>query len=263
MKVRTGGIIKMKFMLILNGKRIKQIVVVFIAFLFTIGLVYSEQENISVFSNGGPRAIYSVKTEKKQVALTFDISWGEERPEPIINILDQKGLKGKVTFFLSSPWSQEHKELVQRLVKSGYEIGNHGHKHVNYSELTDEEIENQIRKAESILKDITKQKPTLIRTPNGDFDNRVLKIADHLGYTVIQWDTDSRDWMNPGVNQIVDRVLQRTHAGDIILMHASDSSKQTHEALPIIIDKLKQQGYEFVTVSQLVSNAKVDSVEIE
>ncbi|WP_339060601.1 polysaccharide deacetylase family sporulation protein PdaB [Tepidibacillus marianensis] len=253
----------MKFIWILSGKKIKQIIVLLIAFLFTVGIVYSEQENISVFSNGGPRAIYSVKTEKKQVALTFDISWGEEKPEPIINILEQKGLKGKVTFFLSSPWSEGHKELVQRLVDNGYEIGNHGHKHVNYSELSDEEIENQILKAESILKDLTNQKSTLIRTPNGDFDNRVLKIADRLGYTVIQWDTDSRDWMNPGVDQIVERVLKRTHPGDIILMHASDSSKQTHEALPIIIDQLKKQGYEFVTVSQLITNAKIDSVEVE
>ncbi|TCS81509.1 polysaccharide deacetylase family sporulation protein PdaB [Tepidibacillus fermentans] len=253
----------MKFIWIFSGKKFKQFMVILTAFFFTIGIVYSERENISVFSNGGTKAIYNVQTEKKQIALTFDISWGEKRPEPILDILEQKGLKGKVTFFLSSPWSEDHPKIVKRIVDSGYEIGSHGHKHVNYSELTDQEIENQILKAELILKELTNQKPTLIRTPNGDFDSRVLKIADRLGYTVIQWDTDSRDWMNPGVDEIINRVLKRAHPGDIVLMHASDSCKQTHEALPIIIDQLKKQGYEFVTVSQLIANAKIETSEIE
>ncbi|MFV9511621.1 polysaccharide deacetylase family sporulation protein PdaB [Tepidibacillus sp. LV47] len=253
----------MRFILALSGKKIKQWIVILTALFFTVGIVYTEQENISVFTNGGKKAIYSVKTDKKQIALTFDISWGEKRPGPILDILEQKGLKGKVTFFLSSPWSKDHPEIVKRIVDGGYEIGSHGHKHVNYSELSDQEIENQILKAESILKDLTNQKPTLIRTPNGDFDSRVLNIAERLGYTVIQWDTDSRDWMNPGVDEIINRVLKRVHPGDIILMHASDSCKQTHEALPVIIDKLRQQGYEFVTVSQLIANANVKSIEIE
>ena len=248
---------------VFNGKRIKQFIILFTAFLFSIGIVYTERENISVFSNGDTKAIYSVKTDKKMIALTFDISWGEVRPQPILDVLDKKGLKAKATFFLSSPWGEDHPEIVKKIVEGGYEIGSHGHKHVNYTELSDDEIKNQIQKADTILQDLTKQKPNLIRTPNGDFDNRVLEIADQLGYTVIQWDTDSRDWMNPGVDQIVSRVLKQAHPGDIILFHASDSCEQTHEALPIIIDKLKQQGYEFVTVSQLIANTKIQSVEVD
>ncbi|GBF12077.1 polysaccharide deacetylase family sporulation protein PdaB [Tepidibacillus infernus] len=254
----------MKFIWVLSGKKVKQFLVVLTAFLFTIGIVYTEKESITVFTNSDdPKALYSVNTKNKQVALTFDISWGEEVPVPILNILDQQGLKGKVTFFLSSPWSEKHQDIVKRIADSGYEIGSHGHKHVNYSELTDQEIESQILKAESILENLTGQKPTLIRTPNGDFDKRVLRIADRLGYTVVQWDTDSRDWMKPGVNEIVKRVTERVHPGDIILMHASDSAKQSIEALPIIIENLKKQGYTFVTVSELISNAKINSTEVE
>jgi len=254
----------LKFFWIVRGKNIKQLIIVFIALIFTFGIIYTEKENIPIFADeNGPKAIYNVKTDQKQIALTFDISWGEERPEPILDILEKYKLDGKSTFFLSSPWSADHPEIVQRIVDQGYEIGSHGHKHVNYSKLTDEEIKNQILMAHETLTNVTGKEPNLIRTPNGDFDNRVLKIADDLGYTLIQWDTDSRDWMNPGVDEIVDRVVSNTHPGDIILMHASDSCKQTAEALPIIITKLREQGYEFVTVSQLISNAKINSNEVK
>lgn len=250
--------------MVFSAKKIKQLTVVITAFIFTFGIVYAEKENIPVFSNtDAPKAIYSVNTKQKKIALTFDISWGEERPGPIIDTLEKNDLGQKATFFISSPWGEDHPELVKKLIDGGFEIGSHGHKHVNYSKLSDQEIENQILKADKILKNITGHNINLIRTPNGDFDNRVLRIADRLGYTVIQWDTDSNDWVSPGVDAIVNNVMNSVHPGDIILMHASDSSKQTHEALPIIIKKLRQQGYSFVTVSELISSLKIESTELE
>ncbi|MNI85414.1 Peptidoglycan-N-acetylglucosamine deacetylase [compost metagenome] len=98
--------------------------------------------------------------------------------------------------------------------------------------------------------------------PNGDFDKRVLQVATDLGYKVIQWDTDSLDWKNIGVENIVKRVTTKAHPGDIVLLHASDSCKQTHEALPQIIDELRRQGYEFVTVSELISQGSADGKEV-
>jgi len=145
------------------------------------------------------------------------------------------------------------------MVKNGWEIGSHGHKHVNYSSLNDEEIRTQISTAHTMLTESTGTKPNLIRLPNGDFDKRVLRIANELNYSVVQWDTDSLDWKNPGVESIVNRVVDKAHPGDIVLLHASDSCKQTHEALPIIIDKLREKGYEFVSVSQLMKQAQVDN----
>jgi polysaccharide deacetylase family sporulation protein PdaB len=248
---------------VINGKKLKQYLILLVAALFSVGVVYAEKDEITVFSSEeGPAAIYSVETDKKLIALTFDISWGKERPGPILDILAEKGVKN-ATFFLSSPWSQSQPEIVQRIIDMGYEIGSHGHKHVNYSELNDEDIRKQIQISHQILSKMIGKEPNLIRLPNGDFDKRVLRIADTLGYRVIQWDTDSRDWMNPGVDQIVQRVLKKAHAGDIVLLHASDSCKQTHLALPIIIDKLRQQGYEFVTVSELIASAQVDTEEIK
>lgn len=258
----------MKLFYVLNGKKLKKFVILMMAAFFTAGVIYLEKDSISALSTASselsdePEAIYNVETKDKKLALTFDISWGKERPGPILDVLEQKGIK-KATFFLSSPWAEHHPEIVKRIKDLGFEIGSHGHKHVNYSRLKDDEIREQIVKSHRILKSLTGVTPTLIRTPNGDFDKRVLRIANELGYSVIQWDTDSKDWMNPGVDKIVQNVVQKAHPGDIVLLHASDSCKQTHEALPQIIDQLKSNGYEFVTVTELISGVKTKVKELD
>ncbi len=223
-----------------------------VALVLAIGILYAESESINVFALKEPSAIYQVPMKEKKIALTFDISWGEERAIPILEVLEKHGVKN-ATFFLSGPWSRDHAEIVKKIKEMGFEIGSHGHKHVNYSRLGEAEIREQIQKAHLILKGITGDEPNLIRMPNGDFDKRVIRIANELGYQVIQWDTDSLDWKNPGVDKIVTRVLTKAHPGDIVLMHASDSCKQTHLALPTIIDGLRKEGYEFVTVTELIS----------
>jgi len=90
------------FFYVINGKRLKQYLIISAAIILSAGIVYAEKSNVSVFSPEQPSAIYNVQTEKKVIALTFDISWGEIRAEPILKILEDKGVKN-VTFFLSSP----------------------------------------------------------------------------------------------------------------------------------------------------------------
>lgn len=247
---------------VVNGKRLKQMMIVAVACCFAAGIVYAEREDISVFSNQEPAAIYSVPTEKKVVALTFDVSWGEIQTEPIVQVLEEKGVK-KATFFLSSPWTKSHPELVSKMVKDGYEIGSHGHKHTNYSGLSDDEIRSQIQMAHSILTEVTGKSPTLIRLPNGDFNKRVLKVADDMGYKVIQWGTDSMDWKASNAQEIVDQVTGHVHPGDIVLLHASDSAKYNKEALPVIIDQLRKNGYEFVSVSELMEQSSISTNQVE
>lgn len=199
-----------------------------------------------------PSAIYKVDTDQKVLALTFDISWGDKYAHPILDVLGEKDVYN-ATFFLSGPWAEKHQEIVQRIRDMGFEIGSHGWKHQNFSQYDNRWIEEQVKKAEDTLYQITGKRTNLIRTPNGDFDKRVVKKLHDMGYQVIQWDTDSLDWMKPGTDKIVQRVLERAHPGDIILLHASDSVPQTPEALPRIIDGLREKGYEFVTVSELIN----------
>ncbi|MDQ0340226.1 polysaccharide deacetylase family sporulation protein PdaB [Caldalkalibacillus uzonensis] len=257
---------------VINGQKVKKYLIIVIAALFTAGVIYVERDAMSVFSSqmhpaqssgsDDPQAIYRVTTNEKKLALTFDISWGQERPGLILDVLAEHGVD-KATFFLSAPWAEHHPEIVQRMKEMGYEIGSHGHKHINYTRLKDEEIREQILKAHRMIRSVTGLTPTLLRPPNGDFDKRVLRIAEELGYTVILWHTDSNDWMNPGVERIVNNVVSNVQPGDIVLLHASDSAKQTHEALPHIIRQLKAEGYRFVTVTELITGTESQIKELD
>lgn len=252
---------------VIDGQRVKTYLIVVVAAFFAAGVIYIEREAMGVFSNlaissqDAPQAIYRVKTDEKKVALTFDISWGQERPAQILDVLAELGVK-KATFFLSAPWAEHHPELVQRIREMGFEIGSHGHKHMNYTRLNEAEIREQIQKAHRILTSVSGLQPTLLRPPNGDVDKRLLRIAEEMGYTVVLWGTNSHDWKNPGVDQIVEHVLSGVEPGDIILLHASDSAKQTHEALPQIISQLKGDGYQLVTVTELITGTESEIKEM-
>lgn len=252
----------MNVFIVLNGNKLKKMIIIVTAILFSIGILYSETSSVPAFSTDQPSAIYGVPTDKKVVALTFDISWGDKRLEPILKVLQQKNVS-KATFFVSSIWGQTHPQMLNQIVNARYEIGSLGHEHKNYSELEDQAIQEQIETAHSILTSLIGKEPDLIRMPNGNFDQRVLRLAQELNYTVIQWHTDPKDWKNPGTDHIVKRVLKSAHPGDIILLHASDTTTQTHEALPVIIDELRAKGYEFVTVTELLQQAEVEKRQVE
>jgi polysaccharide deacetylase family sporulation protein PdaB len=202
------------------------------------------------------KPVYQVETNKKIVALTFDISWGNTTPMPVIDILEKNNIK--CTFFLSGPWVKQYPEVVKRIKQDGHEIGSHGYRHINLSTLSKTEIKEEVMKAHKNIKDVAGVNARLIRTPNGDYNDTVIEAIHEINYEAIQWGTDSLDWMNPGVTTIIERVTKRVHPGDIILMHASDTCKQTPEALPTIIKSLKDQGYKFVTVSELLKQNKTE-----
>jgi polysaccharide deacetylase family sporulation protein PdaB len=200
------------------------------------------------------KPVYQVNTVKKLVALTFDISWGNVTPMPVIEILEKNNIR--CTFFLSGPWVKQYPEIVQRIKQNGNEIGSHGYRHINLSNLSKNEIKDEIMKAHRNIKEVAGLDAKLIRTPNGDYNDTVVEAAHEVNYEAIQCSVDSLDWMNPGVSTIIDRVTRKVHPGAIILMHASDTCKQTTDALPTVIKNLQQQGYKFVTVSELLKENK-------
>ena len=123
-----------------------------------------------------------VVTKEKVIALTFDISWGNQTPEPVINILKEHDIRS--TFFLSDPWAKQYPEIPRRIKKDGHEIASHGYRHVNLSTLSRAEIKQEIMKAHEALKEVTGVSPSLIRTPNGDYNDEVIKGAEECGYKV-------------------------------------------------------------------------------
>jgi polysaccharide deacetylase family sporulation protein PdaB len=201
-------------------------------------------------ARGKERPIYSARTTEKIAALTFDISWGTKMYPKVLQVLQQT--QTPATFFLSGPWSSQHPEAVAAIKAGGFEIQSHGHKHVDFDELTAAQVAENIQATHKILSEMAGAQPTLIRPPNGAFDDESIVAARGLGYETVIWSVDSLDWKNPGVSVITNRVLKKIHPGAIILMHASDSCKQTDQALPVVLAGLKAQGYRLVTLSELM-----------
>ncbi len=195
-------------------------------------------------------SLRDVNTKQRALALTFDISWGTVMPAKVFHILVQDHVPA--TIFVSGPWAEHNVALVRAFRRAGMEVESHGWAHVNYSSLSTAGIQTNLGQAGAVIERITGVRPTFVRPPNGDFDRRSLQVARDLGYTTVTWGTDSLDWMNPGVGRIVERILTRAHPGDIVLLHASDTCKQTDLALPTIIRQLRGQGYALVTLRGLL-----------
>ncbi|MCL5038860.1 MAG: polysaccharide deacetylase family sporulation protein PdaB [Firmicutes bacterium] len=200
--------------------------------------------------SGRLKPIYRVATAENKIALTFDISWGEVTPPLVLNVLKEHRIRA--TFFLSGPWASTHAEVVKRIVADGHEVGSHGYKHDNLSQLSEAQIAENIEKAHRILKDLVGYEPHFLRPPNGDFDDRVITVAGERGYAVVIWSLDSLDWKNPGLDYMIKKVLGKVQKGDIILFHASDTAKQTHLVLPAILQGLREKGLESVPLSELL-----------
>lgn len=217
----------------------------------TVAAVKSPGANPAVALPAQDRySLRDVNTTDKVAALTFDISWGEVMPPKVLAILVQD--KVPATFFLSGPWAEKHAPWVQQMARDGFEVESHGWAHVNYSGLGTQGVIDNIMKTNDVLQRLTGQRPTFVRPPNGDFNTRSILAARSVGYTTVTWGTDSLDWMNPGVATIISRVTTRIHPGDIVLLHASDTCKQTDIALPTIVSDLRAKGYKLVTLKELL-----------
>ena len=200
--------------------------------------------------NGKELPIYSVETDEKKVALSFDAAWGNEDTKQILDILEQYNVK--TTFFMTGGWVEKFPDDVKALYEAGHDLGNHSENHMNMSQLSEEECKSELTKVHERVKELTGVEMDLFRPPYGDYDDKVIQGAKECGYYSIQWDVDSLDWKDYGVDNIVKTVTNHKDLknGSIILMH--NGAKYTAEALPKVIEGLKEKGYEIVPISELI-----------
>ncbi len=195
-------------------------------------------------------AVYKIKTNTKVAALTFDVVWGNRVPGPVLDLLKKHNVKA--TFFVSESWARQYPELARRITTEGHEIGSNIENRVRLSTEAKPPVKDELVKSSEAIKDVTGASITLFRAPYGDWNDEFLAAAAESGFKVIRWSVDSLDIQTPGKNNIVDNVVKQVHPGAIILMNASDTAAQTPEALQIILEELKGQGYELVTISSLM-----------
>jgi polysaccharide deacetylase family sporulation protein PdaB len=220
--------------------------------LITASLINKQNDVISTSGSASSRElpIYCVETDKPQIALTFDAAWGNEDTQEIMEILRKHDVK--VTFFMTGGWVDAYPDDVKMILSEGHDLGNHSQNHKNMSQISDSEKEKELMTVHDKVKELTGYEMFLFRPPYGDYDNAVVTTARKCGYYTIQWDVDSLDWKDYGVDSIIKTVTQHKHLGNgsIILCH--NGAKYTAQALDTMITTLKSQGYEFVPLSQLI-----------
>ena len=217
----------------------------------------------SVFFGESPRLtpIYSVETDKKQVAITFDTAWGAEKTSKIIEILNE--YKVSATFFLVGFWVDEYPDKVKELYDNGIELATHSNTHPDFTTLSTDDIKLELTTSISKIESVVDTKVELFRLPYGAYNNTVMNAVNETGLKTIQWDVDTLDWKGLSGIEICERVMSKVQNGSIILCH--NNSDNILDALPLVLERLINAGYELVKVGNLImhSDYYIDNLGVQ
>jgi len=199
----------------------------------------------------GP-ALGKIESDRKVVALTFDDGPNPDATPRILDTLREKGVRA--TFFVLGSHAERWPELVRRISHEGHQIGNHGYFHRNLQFKSPFYVSRDIRLGIRAIKRAGAPAPRYFRAPHGFRSPWTTPIASSYGERTVGWSLGVWDSDRPGVDEIVRRTLEGVEPGSIVLLHDGDGYNpdgdrmQTAAALPLIIDRLKEQGYEFATL---------------
>lgn len=189
--------------------------------------------------------VSAVPQEKKKIALTFDDGPDSEYTPMLLDGLAER--KVKATFFVIGKQAEEQPEIMQRLVKEGHLIGNHTYNHVDIRHMTESAAKEEILKANEVITKYTGEEPCFLRPPFGNGSSRLEKDMEMIQ---VLWTIDTMDWACKNEAKICNTVYREIKENSIILMH--DEYPSSVRAALSIIDQLKKEGYEFVTVDEIV-----------
>jgi len=202
--------------------------------------------------------LFHISSNEKVVVLTFD-----DGPSPIWTpqILDVlKDAHVKATFFMLGKHVRQYPDVARRVAKEGHEIGNHTYDHHGISYYKPEELDREVRDTEKIIKSITGIKTKYFRPPKAWLTKQEKEQLKDMGYETVLWSLNSKDWVTFDDRYIVKYILHHVRPGDILLFHDSGGvfrpeggkRKETVKAVRLLIEKLREGGYRFVTISELL-----------
>ena len=183
--------------------------------------------------------------ESKKIALTFDDGPHPYYTEQLLDGLKERNVKA--TFFILGKHAEQYPELVERMNEEGHLIGNHTYSHLQLSQRNGEAFKEELVKTNELIEELTGQEVQYVRPPYGTWDK---KFEKELNMFPVLWTIDPLDWSSKNVAGIVQKVKNKARENSIILMH--DEYKTTVTAALQIIDELEKEGYEFVTVEELL-----------
>ena len=227
-----------------------------IACLIALSVFYSGMTggDLLVAARRRELPIYSVERKDKVLAISFDADWGSAQTPALLNILDEYGVK--TTFFLVGIWVERYPELVKEIAARGHEIGNHSTTHPQMSQVSEAKIREELKTTSDRIELLTGVRPALFRPPYGDYNDRVVSVSRAEGYECIQWNVDSLDWKNRGVQDLILQATKNNNPGDIVLFH--NDSQYIAEALPTILQRYKSAGFTIVPVSEILLSGETE-----
>lgn len=204
--------------------------------------------------------VYHVDTDRKLVALTFDDGPSPEWTPQILDALKAAGIKA--TFFMIGYHVQKYPEMARRVVAEGHLIANHGYAHSVIMYYNEAEIEQEIKYTEHVIRETTGVTTKYFRPPKAWLKKAIKNKIKSMGYDVILWSLNSKDWVHFNHKTMVNHIKKHIQGGDILLFHDSGdifkreggSRVQTVKAIPMLVEELSSQGYEFVTIEELVNS---------
>nr|WP_254178475.1 polysaccharide deacetylase family protein [Cytobacillus oceanisediminis] len=203
-------------------------------------------------------------SSKKEIVLTFDDGPDPDYTPKILDILKRYGIKG--TFFIVGENALMHPQLVKRIYDEGHEIGNHTFTHPDITSITPFRLRMELNATQRLIQGITGHSTTLFRPPyiaDTELGTRKEQLpvmeAQKLGYTMVGQSIDSGDWQGSSADELVNRTLDQLSEGSVILLHdAGGDRSKTAEALPVIIETLKNRGYTFTTTAGLIGKSDTE-----
>lgn len=237
-------------MIVLNKEKIKKITLGIICMILIIpGIAFlandTQAKATSKMVDSEQPYFTGIKPNSGYVALTcnVDLGWESEYVEGILKVLKEEDVK--ITFNVTGRWAEKNQDLLLKIKSEGHEIGNHGHKHLDYANLSYEENLEQIKTSKTIIENIIKEPTKFFQAPSGSFGDNTVKAAKELGYTSIKWDIDTIDWNNRKEPEVViERVKKKDpKENSIVLMHPTYATTECiDDIIKIIKDKNLKPG---------------------
>ncbi|MDP3025345.1 MAG: polysaccharide deacetylase family protein [candidate division Zixibacteria bacterium] len=202
--------------------------------------------------------VYRVRVPEKVVALTFDDGPSPEWTPKILDELKKAGVKA--TFFMIGKYVEKYPQIARRVTEEGHDIGNHSYDHKVLIYCRMKTLEREINEAERVIKDVTGQKTHYFRPPKAWLTNKEKEKIKEMGYQIILWTLNSKDWVTFDDKYIVKFIVRHVEPGDIILFHdgggvfstEGGNRHETVKTIPQLVQKLREKGYRFVTITELL-----------
>ncbi|MBY7142735.1 delta-lactam-biosynthetic de-N-acetylase [Virgibacillus sp. NKC19-3] len=200
---------------------------------------------------------YADDSGEKNIYLTFDNGYEEGYTDDVLDVLHKEDVPA--TFFVTGHYVEDQPDLIERMVDEGHTIGNHSYHHPDFTTISKESIKEELESLKKAVAEVSDQKDLkYLRPPKGTFNEETLEWANELGYIHVFWSLAFVDWETgnqKGWEYAFNEIMDQIHPGAIILLHAVSADNAA--ALEHLIQELREQGYSFKSLDDMVIKDKI------